>query len=110
MDHFNGILPATTNLAGNLDRAFERRFLYKILFERPTLGVMSLIWKDKIPFLTDAASLHLAESFSFSGGQIENISRKVFMRKVLNNEETSLDEIIGMCKNETLEEKRKIGF
>jgi hypothetical protein len=71
---------------------------------------MAQIWKDKIPFLTEAASLNLAGSFSFSGGQIGNISRKALMKKVLNNEEMSLDEIIAMCRNEKLEVKSKIGY
>ena len=34
MEDLNGILIATTNLATNLDSAFERRFLYKIEFEK----------------------------------------------------------------------------
>lgn len=34
MEQLDGIMIATTNLTQNLDRAFERRFLYKIEFER----------------------------------------------------------------------------
>src|SRR5690606_10424034 len=34
LENFDGILFATTNLIGNLDSAFERRFLYKINFEK----------------------------------------------------------------------------
>jgi hypothetical protein len=110
MDHFTGIMIATTNLAGNLDKAFERRFLYKIRFEKPSPEVMSMIWKDKIPSLSDADTMHLAVNFNLSGGQIENVSRKVLMKKVMHNEETSLIEIIAMCRNEHLDDKRKIGY
>ncbi len=110
MERINGILIATTNLAGNLDRAFERRFLYKIRFDRPSPEVMAKIWKDKIPSLSDADTMHLAVNFCLSGGQIENVSRKVLMKKVLHNEESSLIEIIAMCKNEHLDGKRKIGY
>ena len=28
---------ATTNLTTNLDKAFERRFIYKIRFDKPTM-------------------------------------------------------------------------
>ena len=35
MEKLDGILIATTNLTTNLDNAFERRFLYKIRFDRP---------------------------------------------------------------------------
>lgn len=110
MERINGILIATTNLAGNLDHAFERRFLYKIRFDKPSPDVMAKIWKDKIPSLSDADTMHLAANFNLSGGQIENVSRKVLMKKILHNEETSLIEIIAMCKNEHLDDKRKIGY
>ena len=41
-----GIIMVTTNLAGNFDEAFERRFLYKIKFERPNLEMKKKIWKS----------------------------------------------------------------
>ena len=34
---------ATTNLTTNLDKAFERRFLYKIQFNRPTVEARAAI-------------------------------------------------------------------
>ena len=36
IENLDGILIATTNLTSNLDRAFERRFLYKVEFHKPT--------------------------------------------------------------------------
>ena len=53
MEDLNGILIATTNLTENLDKAFERRFLYKIKFEKPSNECKFHIWKNKIPNLTD---------------------------------------------------------
>jgi len=35
MENFSGILIATTNFTENMDSAFERRFLYKVSFDRP---------------------------------------------------------------------------
>jgi SpoVK/Ycf46/Vps4 family AAA+-type ATPase len=35
MENLNGILIATTNMTVNLDKVFERRFLYKIEFDKP---------------------------------------------------------------------------
>jgi SpoVK/Ycf46/Vps4 family AAA+-type ATPase len=49
MENLDGILIATTNLTENLDKAFERRFLFKIRFDKPTLEAKTNIWKDKIP-------------------------------------------------------------
>lgn len=44
MENLNGILIATTNLQDNMDRAFERRFLYKIQFDRPDVQSRGKIW------------------------------------------------------------------
>lgn len=38
IEQLDGILIATTNLPENMDKAFERRFLYKIQFEKPDLN------------------------------------------------------------------------
>ena len=50
MENFDGILIATTNLAQNMDKAFERRYLYKIRFEKPTLEARMSIWHEMIPY------------------------------------------------------------
>jgi SpoVK/Ycf46/Vps4 family AAA+-type ATPase len=34
---------ATTNLTQNMDKVFERRFIYKIMFEKPTLAAKKSI-------------------------------------------------------------------
>lgn len=46
MEKMQGIMIATTNLTGSLDSAFERRFLYKIEFEKPTPNESRHIWKS----------------------------------------------------------------
>ena len=51
MENLDGIMIATTNLQQNLDKAFERRFLYKIKFEKPTLEARASIWRTMIPEL-----------------------------------------------------------
>lgn len=45
IEQLDGILIATTNLAENMDKAFERRFLYKVKFEKPDLACRSQIGK-----------------------------------------------------------------
>ena len=51
IEQLDGILIATTNLAENMDKAFERRFLYKVKFEKPDLACRSQIWQAMIPSL-----------------------------------------------------------
>jgi hypothetical protein len=50
MENFDGILFATTNLVDNMDSAFERRFLFKVKFDKPNIENASKIWKSKLPF------------------------------------------------------------
>ena len=114
MESLDGILIATTNLADNLDTAFERRFLYKIRFEKPDASVRSLIWKQMIPELSHADATTLATAFDVSGGQIENIARKHAIHAVLHGEpESLLLTLQDYCATEKLDSKsvvKKIGF
>jgi SpoVK/Ycf46/Vps4 family AAA+-type ATPase len=50
LEDFRGILMATTNLTSNLDEAFERRFLFKIKYAKPSMGAKKSIWKSKLTF------------------------------------------------------------
>lgn len=114
MESLDGILIATTNLADNLDTAFERRFLYKIRFDKPDSSVRSLIWKQMIPELSTTDAATLATAFDFSGGQIENIARKHAIHAVLHGEpESLLRTLQDYCATEKLESKsvvKRIGF
>lgn len=114
MESLDGILIATTNLADNLDSAFERRFLYKIQFCKPDASVRSLIWQQMIPELTATDATTLAAAYDFSGGQIENIARKYAIHAVLHGEPDSLLHTLqGYCATEKLDSKpliKRIGF
>ncbi len=100
MENFEGILIATTNLTQNLDKAFERRFLYKVEFGKPSIEARKSIWKEKIPSLDDTCIEHLAYKYDFSGGQIENIARHYTIDIVLYGHDNSLDRLIQHCDNE----------
>ena len=113
METLDGIMIATTNLAQNMDKAFERRFLYKIKFEKPTLEARMSIWHTMIPSLNEADARVLASKYDFSGGQIENIARHYTIGQILHGDSSNIvDELSGYCDSERLEGKgcRKIGF
>lgn len=113
METLDGIMIATTNLTNNLDAAFERRFLYKIEFPKPTPKESRHIWQAMLPILTDSEALTLAERYAFSGGQIENIARKQLVNSILNDQDnTDLTAIREACDHELLYRKQtqKIGF
>ena len=113
METLDGIMIATTNLQQNLDKAFERRFLYKIKFEKPTVEARILIWRTMIPDLSEMDAKTLAAKYDFSGGQIENIARHYTIDSILHDaKEDKLAMLINHCDNEQLDDngKRRIGF
>ena len=113
MENLKGILIATTNLAQNMDKAFERRFLYKIKFNKPSLEARMSIWHEMLPSLSETDIQTLAERYDFSGGQIENIARHHAIDTVLHSDAaSSLEKLIAHCDSERLEqrESHKIGF
>ena len=113
MEDLDGILIATTNLASNLDKAFERRFLYKVRFEKPTLEARKLIWKAMMPSLSEDEAVLLAQDFQFSGGQIENIVRKREIKAIIGSEDPDFDDVRAFCEEEILgneTSRKRIGF
>ncbi|AEF84252.1 ATPase, AAA family [Treponema primitia ZAS-2] len=111
-DLAGGILIATTNMADNLDKAFERRFLYKIEFEKPDIRAKTAIWKSNLPGLTEVHAETLAQRFDFSGGQIENIIRKETVSSLLSGIEADPERLIRFCEEEVMvkDKTKTIGF
>jgi hypothetical protein len=111
MENLNGILIATTNMTCNFDKAFERRFLYKINFDKPDLESKKLMWQSFIPNLADCDAERLASKFDFSGGQIENIARKNAVSFILKGAKADILSLETFCGEELYEKTAKrIGF
>ena len=112
MEKLSGIMIATTNLTNNLDSAFERRFLYKICFDKPTVDTRKQIWNVMLPSLSCEEAKSLAESYDFSGGQIENIARKQIVDSILYGHHHDISSVRSYCDNEIIRNSRtnKIGF
>ena len=110
-ENFNGIFFATTNLTKNLDSAFERRFLFKVEFNKPIFENKVLIWKDKLPQLDDCNIIELAKKYEFSGGEINNIVRKCHIHELTEDKNLDFETILNFCNNELIKtDIRKIGF
>lgn len=111
LENFEGILIATTNLPGNLDSAFERRFLFKIEFKKAKQAIRAKIWQSKMKLLNKEQCNLLAHQFDFSGGQIENIVRKTEIQEIIHGKAVNFGTIKAFCKEETLNQKHnEIGF
>ncbi len=112
IENLEGILIATTNLPDNMDAAFERRFLFKVKYEKPDLESRKQIWRSKISCLSDDDIETLAKRYEFSGGEIDNIVRKIDIDEILTGKEPDMAAVIEMCNHEKFnnEESRHIGF
>ncbi len=115
MENLDGILIATTNLISNLDDAFDRRFIFKIQFDQPSVEVKAKLWRT---MLDDEISQQEAETlalrYDMSGGQIENVARKRAVDFILKGTVSSFSELDEYCKQEFLSKKGRrhntIGF
>lgn len=113
MENLSGILIATTNLTKNMDSAFERRFLYKIEFDKPTTDSRRNIWNSMLPDLNKEMAEKLSARFELSGGQIENIARKTEVDAIINGNDLSMDILTEYCKDELMNvnnPSKRIGF
>ena len=113
MEQFEGIMICTTNLTTCMDKAFDRRFLFKIEFERPTYEARKQIWQSLLVGLNDAQATELADKFDFSGGQIQNISRKQIIHSIFEgSDEIDYEQVKKDCQSEQVSRQngRKIGF
>jgi len=77
LESFPGVVIFATNLAANIDPAFERRIRTHILFEMPDVEERERIWQvqlhaRKTPLARDVDFRALAEAYPRSGGDIKN--------------------------------------
>lgn len=111
MEQLSGILIATTNLNENMDPAFERRFLFKVKFDKPSVEVKTKIWHSMLPSLPMEDASVLARHYNFSGGQIENIARKQIVEYVLSGEVATAESLQKFCEEENISAKSNpVGF
>jgi len=99
LENFKGIMLATTNNIINFDPAFDRRFLYKIVFDKPDQKARMMILGDKMPELNEEERQFIVNNYNLTGAQIDNISQKLEIKKVIRDD-VSFDEIKELCKDE----------
>jgi AAA+ superfamily predicted ATPase len=74
IERFDGILIATTNLLENIDKAFSRRFNYKIEFTKPSRENREKLWQTLLPPnlpLEEGFDIKELSGYTLTGGQIE---------------------------------------
>lgn len=112
MENLKGVMIVTTNLTSNLDKAFERRFIFKIQFEKPSTEVKAHIWQSMIDNLNERDANELASLYDVTGGEIENIARKSTMEYILTGKEADIDMLKSFTREEKLQSHNRkiIGF
>ena len=104
IEHFEGVLIATTNLLENLDTAFSRRFNYKIDFKKPDRDQRKQLWKkmlpENAPYAKDFDVEKLA-GYELTGGQINLIVKNTAYRVAVKEEPLfTIEDFIAEIKKE----------
>jgi len=89
IEQFEGILIATTNLLDNIDKAFSRRFNYKVEFKKPDREQRERLWHfmllEKASYEEDFDVVQLAK-YELTGGQIDLIVRNTAYKVAVREE------------------------
>ncbi len=89
IEKFEGILIATTNLLGNIDKAFSRRFNYKIEFKKPGKKQRLRLWQFMLPENADYdENFDMKElaKHELTGGQINLIIKNTAYKVAVRDE------------------------
>jgi len=117
IENFKGMLIATTNLLENIDKAFSRRFNYKIEFKKPDEMQRVELWKKMLPvgapYEENFDFLPLSK-YSLTGGQIslivKNTAYKVAVRENPIFTLKDFTEEINREKDANFDSEKSMGF
>jgi len=117
IEKFEGILIATTNLLGNIDKAFSRRFNYKIEFKKPNKKQRLRLWQVMLPEGADygeSFDIKMLIPHELTGGQInliiKNTAYKVAIREESVFENQDFLEEIEKELGSSFEGSKSMGF
>lgn len=111
IETFGGLTILASNLVGNVDEAFARRFEHLVHFPMPRQGERLLIWKNGLP---PTASLEpgidlarIANRYELSGGMIMNVIRYVSLQAISRDERVlRLQDFIDGIRREYTKENK----
>jgi len=117
IENFRGMLIATTNLLENIDKAFSRRFNYKIEFKKPNEEQRLELWKKMLPKsapYADDFDIKKLAAYTLTGGQINLIIKNTAYKVAVREEplfklEDFTDEI-RKEKDANFDSEKSMGF
>jgi SpoVK/Ycf46/Vps4 family AAA+-type ATPase len=111
MEHFDGITILSTNLRGNLDKAFSRRMSFIIHFPDPDAPTRHRLWDHhlaQLSLLDDRDRIdvdYLATAVELAGGDIRNIVLGAAYDAASSDEPVGMRHVVAA----TVREYRKLG-
>ena len=117
IEKFQGVLIATTNFIQSFDKAFSRRFEYKIEFKKPQLKERIQIWQKVLPKnaeFEESFDINTIAKYELSGASIVLVMKNVALKTAISDDgvfRTSafIDEIKRELKS-SFEEDKKVGL
>lgn len=117
IENFKGMLIATTNLLENIDKAFSRRFNYKIEFKKPDEKQREKLWELMLPkvapYAEDVQLKDLAK-YSLTGGQINLIIKNTAYKVAVMDEPLfsfkDFKDEIAREKDANFDSEKSMGF
>jgi hypothetical protein len=83
LERFQGILLITTNTPNHFDKAFERRFQYRLKFDLPDYETRCTLLQRAFPEVERSMVEQVASSVVFSAADLLNIKRKMQIQSLL---------------------------
>jgi AAA+ superfamily predicted ATPase len=117
IENFQGMLIATTNLLENIDKAFSRRFNYKIEFKKPEKAQRIELWKKMLPKEAEyekGFEIEKLAQYALTGGQIHLIVKNTAYKVAVKEEplftlKDFIDEI-HKEKDASFDSEKSMGF
>ena len=100
LEDFKGISFSTTNLPNHLDKAFERRFLYKIEFNNPSKEIQKAILSNSFISIKEDTINNVVSKFTLTGGQINNIKKKFLLQSIVEGFDDENTAFFQICDEE----------
>ena len=113
IEEFPGVVILASNLKGNMDEAFTRRFQSMIRFKIPAVDERFKLWKNafsgKCRLSTDIDLWEISENYEITGGSIINVLRYCALSAIERNDHVvTKHELITALRKEFGKENKTI--
>jgi len=110
LERFQGIMLITTNTPNHFDKAFERRFQYRLKFDLPDFEVRCKLLKQSFPEVESAFIEQVAHAGSFSASDLLNVKRKMQIQELVGKGRPESKDVLQMLLDEKSTHRKAIGF